>query len=206
MIVLTGLKPVVTYTTALQEKMKESIHQLVEEFTNNLILLQNQQDSLNRVQITTICSIIDQIKQLGRDELLFSKLITGLSNYFKETNWMVDAVLSKIKTTNLIEELSASFGIANIERYSVTYCSNSVLKMMDEMRESLHIPISLNDLSHTLFLFFTLQSVQTNLCELLHGYRMVCYLMSPEEAIFSRFLQGLFKCFTLVWLCNLIWL
>ena len=197
-LVLTGIEPLVIYTTSLQEKIKESIQQLAEQFTNNLSILQNQQDTPNKGQLAIVFTMIDQIKQLGRDELVYSKLITGISTYFKETNWAIDSVLSKIKSSDLIHEISSRFGITKTEGYSVTSCSNSILTMIDEMRESLSVPVSLNDFSYLLFLFFTLHSSRKNLCELLHGCRMVCYLVSPEETSFTHFLQELFRCFTLV--------
>lgn len=189
---LIGLQPVYEYTTSIQQEMKESFQQIILGFESIIQTLQDREENLTKVHINTMNTLVEQLTKLGRDDFIFSKMVLGLSQYFKETNWIVDSVVSTTQTNQLLNSVCTEYGITPIEPISILQCNALTMRWIENMREIISQTIQFQDISYLLFLFLNIHPSFNSICELLHGCTLLCCLFDPQQPS-TLLLQELFK-------------
>lgn len=91
-IALLGFQSLSSYTHSLQDSMKQSFITVIHEIAECMTKMTNRDDfsTSYRSNSSAILSIINHLKELGRDDFIHSQIITGVNGYFKEMNWTVD--------------------------------------------------------------------------------------------------------------------
>lgn len=80
--------------------MKQSFIQVIHEIAECMTRITNRDDfsTSYRSNSSVILSIINHLKELGRDDFIHGQIITGMNGYFKEMNWAVDVWFSLLNS------------------------------------------------------------------------------------------------------------
>ena len=192
---LIGIQPLVSFTTILLTSIKENLTIIISQLAELASTpdFKSEAISTSRSNMNQINQLVHQLKMIGRDDFLFHQLSIGISNYFKETNWTVDSVLSKLKTTDYFNSIESAFGMMSVQSISITTISRELIVYLNEWRETdVNTSVELSDLAFLLFRYLLLSPPTHHFAELFRGCRIVCaWLYNNLDVYFSDFLREL---------------